>query len=134
MTRYLCELTGVSRSGYYAWVKNAEKHAIRDECDYEDYLLVRCVYDSFKGKLGNRNKNEKSLVSPLNKLTKRIWFVSFAVGTVGMMLRYKYPFTEIFWVISISTLILAFTCISIILIKDIKFAERLDCYDCLVNS
>jgi len=72
----------------------------------------------------NNNKNEKSLVSPLNKLTKLIWFVSFAVGTVGMMLRYKYPFTEMFWVISISALILAFTCVVIILIKDIKFAER----------
>lgn len=47
----------------------------------------------------NDNKNENSLVSPLNKLTKRIWFVSFEVGTVGMMLRYKYPFTAMFWVI-----------------------------------
>lgn len=54
MTRYLCELTGVSRSGYYVWVKNTGMHAIRDERDYEDFLLVRCVYDSFKGKLGYR--------------------------------------------------------------------------------
>ncbi|ALC85532.1 hypothetical protein AM499_06650 [Bacillus sp. FJAT-22090] len=73
----------------------------------------------------DNNKNEKSLVSPLNKLTKRIWFVSFAVGTAGIMLRYKYPFKEMFWVISISTLILAFACVVIILKKDFKFAERL---------
>lgn len=69
MTRYLCELTGVSRSGYYAWVKNAEKHAIRDERDYEDYLLVRCVYDSFKGKLGYRQlymKLAELMVVPMN--------------------------------------------------------------------
>ena len=69
MTRYLCELTGVSRSGYYAWVKNTEMHAIRDERDYEDYLLVRCVYDSFKGKLGYRQlymKLAELMVVPMN--------------------------------------------------------------------
>ncbi len=49
--RYLCELTGVSRSGCYAWLQNSEKHAIRDEQDYQDYLLIRCIYDAFKGKM-----------------------------------------------------------------------------------
>lgn len=54
MTSYLCELTGVSRGGYYKWLKTTEKRAISEENDYEDYLLVKCVYDAHNGKAGYR--------------------------------------------------------------------------------
>ncbi|MGY3190286.1 uncharacterized protein YbcC (UPF0753/DUF2309 family) [Lysinibacillus sp. TE18511] len=54
MTGYLCEITGVNRSGYYAWIKNTEKCEIREEQDYDDYLLLRYIYDAFKGKVGYR--------------------------------------------------------------------------------
>lgn len=69
MTRYLCKLTGVSRSGYYAWLQNSEKHAIREEQDYQDYLLLRCIYDAFKGKIGYRGLYmalEELVVTPMN--------------------------------------------------------------------
>jgi putative transposase len=54
MTSYLCELTGVSRGGYYKWLKTTEKRAISEDNDYEDYLLVKCVYDAHNGKAGYR--------------------------------------------------------------------------------
>ncbi len=69
MTHYLCVLTGVSRSGYYGWLKNSEKHAIREEQDYQDYLLLRSIYDAFKGKIGYRGlymSLEELLVTPMN--------------------------------------------------------------------
>ncbi|KIL47820.1 mobile element protein [Jeotgalibacillus campisalis] len=50
----LCRTANVSRSGYYAWVKKTEKHAIREEQDYRDYLLLKCIYDAHRGKIGYR--------------------------------------------------------------------------------
>ncbi|TQR16347.1 IS3 family transposase [Psychrobacillus vulpis] len=50
----LCAVAHVSRSGYYAWLQNTEKHAIRENNDYEDYLFLRCIYDAFNGKIGYR--------------------------------------------------------------------------------
>jgi len=69
MTRYLCEIIGVSRSGYYAWIKNTEKHAIREDQDYENYLLLGCIYEVFKGKVGYRKlymKLTELMVVPMN--------------------------------------------------------------------
>lgn len=69
MTRYLCELTDVSRSGYYAWLQNSERQAIREEQDYGDYLLLRSIYDAFKGKIGYRGLYMtlvELLVTPMN--------------------------------------------------------------------
>ncbi|GAB6429260.1 hypothetical protein bcgnr5416_53610 [Bacillus cereus] len=54
MTGYLCELAGVSRSGYYKWLKNSESQALRKEQDYRDYLLLKSIYDKAKGKIGYR--------------------------------------------------------------------------------
>lgn len=50
----LCAVANVSRSGYYAWMQNTEKHALRAHNDYEDYLFLKCIYDAFKGKIGYR--------------------------------------------------------------------------------
>ncbi len=50
----LCQTAGVSRSGYYAWLENVEQHAIREEQDYEDYLLLKSIYDARRGKIGYR--------------------------------------------------------------------------------
>ncbi|HWK24043.1 MAG TPA: IS3 family transposase [Ureibacillus sp.] len=50
----LCTVAQVSRSGYYAWLQNTEKRSIREYNDYEDYLLLKCIYDAFKGKIGYR--------------------------------------------------------------------------------
>lgn len=47
----LCELAGVSRSGYYKWLANADQ----PDKDYEDYLNIKAVFDRGKGKYGWRN-------------------------------------------------------------------------------
>lgn len=69
MTSYLCDLSEVSRSGYYKWLRNSEKQAIREEQDYNDYLLLKTIYDASKGKIGYRGFYmvlEELLVSPMN--------------------------------------------------------------------
>jgi transposase InsO family protein len=69
MTSYLCELTGVSRSGYYKWLQNQEKQANREEQDYQDYLLLKSIYDGAKGKIGYRGlymELAEQLVTPMN--------------------------------------------------------------------
>jgi len=65
----LCAVAEVSRSGYYAWLQNTEKHAIRENNDYEDYLFLKCIYDAFKGKIGYRGLYMKVcelLENPMN--------------------------------------------------------------------
>ena len=54
MTRYLCELAGVSRSGYYKWLQTTEQRAVSEDKDYLDYLLIKDVYDAHQGKSGYR--------------------------------------------------------------------------------
>lgn len=69
MVSHLCEMTDVSRSGYYEWLENTERHAIREEQDYQDYLLLKCIYDANKGKIGYRGLYmalEELLVTPMN--------------------------------------------------------------------
>lgn len=51
----MCELAGVYRSGYYAWRNNFEKHAIREERDYQDYILLKSIYDARNGRAGYRD-------------------------------------------------------------------------------
>ena len=40
----LCEIAGVSRSGYYAWVNAAPKRAEREEHDKEDFDKILEAY------------------------------------------------------------------------------------------
>lgn len=47
----LCELAGVSRGGYYKWLKQADKPSK----DYPDYLKIKKVFDQGNGKYGWRN-------------------------------------------------------------------------------
>lgn len=47
-------MAGVSRSGYYDWLRNTEKLAIRAEQDHQDYLLLKSIYDAKRGKAGYR--------------------------------------------------------------------------------
>jgi len=46
----LCNIANVSRSGYYRWLKNAD---IPDK-DYEDFLLIKEIFEKGKRKLGWR--------------------------------------------------------------------------------
>ena len=43
-----------SPSGYYKWLQNSEKQAIREEADFQDYVLLKTIYDASKGKVGYR--------------------------------------------------------------------------------
>jgi hypothetical protein len=70
-------------------------------------------------------KREKSPLNPLSKLIKRIWVVSLAVGAAATMLQDKFPYKEMFWIISISSLILAFSCAVMLLKKDFEIVERI---------
>lgn len=46
----LCSIAKVSRSGYYRWLKQSDK----PEKDYDDYLLIKEVFNKGKGKYGFR--------------------------------------------------------------------------------
>lgn len=54
LTRYLCQVAKVSPSGYYKWLQNTKKHALREEADFQDYILLKSIYDQAKGKIGYR--------------------------------------------------------------------------------
>jgi len=47
----LCEITHVSKSGYYQWFKNSNK----PEKDYEEYLVIKEIFEKGKSKLGWRS-------------------------------------------------------------------------------
>jgi len=48
--KILCNITNVSRSGYYRWLKNADK----PDKDYEEYLLIKEIFEKGKRKWGWR--------------------------------------------------------------------------------
>ena len=41
----LCEIAGVSRSGYYRWIKDAAKRAEREMRDRQDFELILSAYN-----------------------------------------------------------------------------------------
>lgn len=47
----LCELAGISRSGYYKWLAQADEQ----DKDYPDFLRIKMVFDKSKDKYGWRN-------------------------------------------------------------------------------
>ncbi|MBD8028715.1 IS3 family transposase, partial [Ureibacillus sp. Re31] len=69
MTRYLCKIANVSPSGYYKWLQNNGKQVLRDEADYQDYLLLKDIYEASNGKIGYRGfymTLTELLVTPMN--------------------------------------------------------------------
>ena len=52
MVSYLCEFTGVSRSGYYAWIKSETKRQIRDDNDEKDMEIIRWIFTQNHEKVG----------------------------------------------------------------------------------
>jgi len=41
---YLCEVAGVSRSGYYRWLSCASSRLQREQADYEQHLLIKDIF------------------------------------------------------------------------------------------
>ncbi|WP_144555925.1 hypothetical protein [Bacillus sp. X1(2014)] len=68
--------------------------------------------------------NKKNRQVQLIKIIRRIWYVSFVVGVGATMSQYKFPFKEMFWIISITSLILAFSCTVMIFKKDYEIVDR----------
>jgi putative transposase len=52
MVKFLCEKAEVSRSGYYAWVKAENMRSEREENDWNDYELIKEIFDKKKGCAG----------------------------------------------------------------------------------
>lgn len=52
MTRYLCELAGVSPSGYYRWLNAEEGRQLREEADQEDFSLIKEHFERLNSKIG----------------------------------------------------------------------------------
>lgn len=45
-------MAGVSRSGYYEWIKVGNLRALRQENDWKDYELIKKIFDKKKEKAG----------------------------------------------------------------------------------
>lgn len=69
--RLLCAVAGVSRSGYYQWLKKAGY----PDRDYEDYLLIKEIFNKGKGKYGWRTiqmklKRDKGVIMNHKKIIR----------------------------------------------------------------
>lgn len=52
MTRYLCELTAVSPSGYYRWLSAEGDRQLRRAVDERDIFLIKQHFDALHGRAG----------------------------------------------------------------------------------
>jgi transposase InsO family protein len=64
----LCLIAGVSKSGYYKWLK----HSDEPEKDCDDYLLIKALFDHGKAKYGFRTIKMKLLEKGLVMNKKKI--------------------------------------------------------------
>ena len=69
--KLLCDIAGVSKSGYYKWLK----HADEKESDHEDYMLIKEIFTKGRGKYGWRTiqmklKDEKGVVMNHKKIQR----------------------------------------------------------------
>ena len=70
-TKLLCDIANVSTSGYYRW----KIHRDEPDKDYDDYLLIKNVFDKGRGKYGFRTiqmnlkikMNHKKIIRIKNK-------------------------------------------------------------------
>ena len=54
MVRYFCELAGVSRSGYYAWLHQTDKKMEKERSDKKDYEWIQEIFNRKEKKRGAR--------------------------------------------------------------------------------
>lgn len=77
LIRYFCEVAGVSRSGYYNWLKAEETRQKREQNDEADYEIIKKVYDQCKGKVGAIQikmalENDEKVVMNLKRIRRII--------------------------------------------------------------
>ncbi len=59
MVSYLCAFTGVSRSGYYAWIQRESERQVREEKDEKDMEMIRIIFTQNPAKVGRSpNQND----------------------------------------------------------------------------
>ena len=70
----LCEIAGVSRSGYYSWIKQAERRRKKEERDQADFELILEAYKYRGYAKGARSINMRLLRQdpPVNMNVKKI--------------------------------------------------------------
>jgi putative transposase len=73
MVAYLCDVAGVKRKSYYAWLKADDKRIERERRDEEDCELLKKIYDEGKKKFGGRQikmhlENDYGVNMSLNKI------------------------------------------------------------------
>ncbi|WP_396265793.1 IS3 family transposase [Halobacillus shinanisalinarum] len=52
LIQYFCKIAGVSRSGYYNWLKAEDTRQRKEQKDEADYKVIKKVYDNHQGKVG----------------------------------------------------------------------------------
>ncbi|QHT47515.1 IS3 family transposase [Bacillus sp. SB49] len=52
MVSYLCEFTGVSRSGYYAWINSDSKRQVKNQKDEKDIQIIQVIFSQNHEKVG----------------------------------------------------------------------------------
>ncbi|SDO12526.1 Transposase InsO and inactivated derivatives [Halobacillus aidingensis] len=75
LIQYFCEVAGVSRSGYYNWLKAEETRQKREQSDEADYTIIKKVYDQSKGKVGAIQikmalENDEKIVMNLKRIRR----------------------------------------------------------------
>jgi putative transposase len=86
----LCKIAKVSRGGYYKWLK----HCDEPEKDYDDYLLIKKVFERGKKKLGFRSVQMKLLEKQINFNHKKITRIMNKYGLI-CKIRRKNPYKNI---------------------------------------
>lgn len=75
MTRYLCDLAEVSKSGYYKWLTNEEQRYDNEKKDEQDLELIEKVFLSKNEKAGARTikmilENDEDVIMNLKKIRR----------------------------------------------------------------
>lgn len=52
LVSYLCKVSGVSRSGFYAWLQSEETRQAREESDSQEIQLIKEIFNIHKGRTG----------------------------------------------------------------------------------
>ena len=71
MTTYLCNSIGVSKSGYYNYLKNESKRIEKEIKDKEDFKWIMKAY-KFKNRKKGSKINEKVWIKMSNKKSQSI--------------------------------------------------------------
>ena len=86
----LCEIAKVSRSGYYKWLKTIDK----TPRDYQDYLLIKEVFEQGKSKYGWRNVQMKLKDKGITMNHKKITRIKKKYNLITKIRR-RNPYKEI---------------------------------------